>query len=333
MIMQKHTSDSGSAAGPHRLGIIVNRQSGRNRSGLGALDALLASRADIAVRQPSGPAQVGSALAELAAEGVNLLGVCGGDGTVQSVLNVVLEPQTPFPSVPPLVVLPGGTTNMIAHDINHARRPVAVLESVLRHLDAGTLSSCRITRSVMRLTGGDAPGPAYGLFFGAAGVYEATMDNRNGIDTLGVRDGFGPGLRLAVILCKIATGRDPFQAVPMRLALDGRDLGDSPYVAVLASTMSKLALGMTPFWGEGPGAIRITLATAGSRSILRAIWLALRGRRHPLLNPQNGYDSVNANQIDLAFDGGCVLDGETFNVLKNRPIRLEQFDNLTFIRG
>ncbi len=317
-----------------RFGVIINAQSGRNRSGgTQALDDLLATRPRIAVQRPASPAETASALAVLAAQGVETLAVCGGDGTVQQVLNTILSPASPFAQAPVLAILPGGTTNMIAHNLNEANRPAAVFQTILNHADAGTLAARLATRPVMRLSGGDAAVPAYGFFFGAAGIYDATLQNRDSVDKVGLRDGFGPGLRLAAVLFKIATGRDPFPPVPMRIAFDGIPYGEKPVVALLVSTLPKLSLGLAPFWGAGAGPLRLTMVFAHSRSLLRAIRLALRGRPHPLLRPENGYDSRNANRIELGFEGGCVLDGETFRASKNSPILLENGGNLRFLRG
>lgn len=316
-----------------KLGVLINTQSGRNRSGTTALDTLLASRVDIPVQRPATPAATASSLASLANEGVNVLAVCGGDGTVQQVLNVILSPASPFVQAPTLAILPGGTTNMIAHDLNEGSRPVAVLETILKHLDGKTLQTRLTSRPVIRLSGGDAISPAYGLFFGAAGIYEATMSNRRSIDRLGVRDGFGPGLRLFAILFKVATGRDPFPQTPMRIMLDGQAYGEKAVVVLLASTMNNLSMGLKPFWGQGKGGIRLTLVLEASRSILRAVWLALRSRPHSLLTPDNGYDSLNADRIELAFEGSCVLDGESFHASRTRPILLENAGTLQFLRG
>lgn len=262
-----------------------------------------------------------------------MLAICGGDGTVQQVLNVLLSPASPFSKVPTLAILPGGTTNMIAHDVNEASRPAAVLQTILQHFDAGTLSSRTTSRPVIQLSGGDMASATYGFFFGAAGIYEATLQNRDSVDKVGLRDGFGPGLRLLAVLFKIATGRDPFAAVKMGIVADAKTYGEKPVVALLATTLEKLSLNLNPFWGSGSGELRLTMVFEGSRSLLRAIRLALRGRPHRLLTPQSGYDSLKAERYELAFDGGCVLDGETFRASRTRPIILQNITNLAFIRG
>ncbi|MGE0658178.1 MAG: diacylglycerol kinase family protein [Reyranellaceae bacterium] len=330
--MSQHTSHA-VQSGQYRLGVIVNVRSGRNRSGTRALDALLARHPQMPVERPATPNATAAALAALAASGVNLVAICGGDGTVQQVLNVVLGPGTPFSQVPLLAVLPGGTTNMIAHDLNEANRPAAVLERILLRLYDGRLDDAIVERPVIRLTGGDAATPAYGLFFGAAGVLDATMQNRRNIDRMGIRDGTGPALRIAAVMLKLLTGRDPFEPRRIGIAIDGRPREYFECVALLASTMQSLALGIMPFWGDGPGRIRLSFARSGARSRVLAVLRALRARPGRFLSSTNGYYSLNADRVELSFDGGCVLDGELFRASEQSPIVLETAAMLRFLPG
>ena len=330
--MSQHKSHA-DQSGQYRLGVIVNARSGRNRGGTTALDALLARHPQIPVERPTTPDATASVLAALAASGVNLVAVCGGDGTVQQVLNIVLEPATPFPDMPLLAVLPGGTTNMISHDVNEADRPAAVLERILLRLADGRPDDAIIQRPVIRLTGGDAAAPAYGLFFGAAGVFDATMQNRRNIDRMGIRDGTGPALRIAAVMLKLFTGRDPFESRRIGIALDRRPREYYECVALLASTMQSLALGITPFWGDGPGRIRLSFARSGARARVLAVCRALRARPGWLLSPTNGYYSFNAERIELRFEGGCVLDGELFRASEESPIVLETAATVRFLPG
>src|SRR3546814_1330268 len=60
-------------------------------------------------------------LDSFAADGVDVVAVAGGDGTVQAVLTA-LYGRRPFRRPPLLAVLPRGTTNMTAADIGLPRR-------------------------------------------------------------------------------------------------------------------------------------------------------------------------------------------------------------------
>lgn len=316
-----------------RLGVLINRNSGRNRTGIRKVEAVLARHPDIVVRHTMVAAQVPDVLAEMAAAGVDVLAVNGGDGTLQLVMNRLMAADSPFPRPPLLGILPGGTTNMIATDVGTAARPAAELERLIARLRAGTLPATLKSRPLIHLVPGSGGPGAYGLFFGAAGVYEATLANRRSVDAMGVRDGLGPALRLAAIALDVARGRDPVQPVQVALTLDGVAAPPADYLAIFATTMERLALGMRPYWGSGPGRIHFTTIAKGAKRLLRAARPFAMGRPSPLLTTEAGYESRNADEIVLDFTGGCVLDGEIFTAAPGQPIRLEAAGPIAFVHG
>ena len=97
------------------IGLISNPKSQGNRRGLSAIERA-AEEAGIEHRILSDMADLRPALEDLAAKGVELLVVNGGDGTLQAALTAVLEDR-PFDRRPLLAVLPRGMTNMSAADI------------------------------------------------------------------------------------------------------------------------------------------------------------------------------------------------------------------------
>ncbi|RPJ69302.1 MAG: hypothetical protein EHM15_13075, partial [Desulfobacteraceae bacterium] len=104
-------------SGPRRLGLISNPLSGANkRRGLAELHRLLACHPGMPHVEVRTAADVSSALRELARAEVDLVAVNSGDGTVQAVLTSLFV-ERPFPSLPLLALLAGGTTNMTALDL------------------------------------------------------------------------------------------------------------------------------------------------------------------------------------------------------------------------
>jgi diacylglycerol kinase family enzyme len=299
-----------------------------------AVEQILANRRHVVVRRTETAAALPQALAELAHAGVNVLAVNGGDGTLQMALNALLHEGSPFQRRPLLAILPGGTTNMIAYDVGSHRKPHEELKRLLARLEAGTLVESILFRPVMELTGGDASHVAHGFFFGTAGVYEATMANRAGIDAIGGRDGIGPAWRLMSIAGSVLLGRDPLQPVPIRVDVDGQTGIERPYLAIFGATMERLSLGMRPFWGSaGSGAIRMTLIRKGARGLLRHAPSILRGREHPALSAENGYESLRAHRLSFEFSGGFMLDGEAFHASPGRPIVVTSSQHVAFVRG
>jgi diacylglycerol kinase family enzyme len=74
--------------------------------------------------------------ARAAAEGIDLVVAVGGDGTVNEVVNGVLE-RGPGPELPMLAVVPGGSTNVFSRALGRSRDPVEATAEILDSLRAG----------------------------------------------------------------------------------------------------------------------------------------------------------------------------------------------------
>ena len=74
--------------------------------------------------------------AQAAAEGIDLVVAVGGDGTVNEVVNGILE-RGPSPESPMLAVVPGGSTNVFSRALGRSRDPVEATAEILDSLRAG----------------------------------------------------------------------------------------------------------------------------------------------------------------------------------------------------
>jgi diacylglycerol kinase family enzyme len=70
------------------------------------------------------------------AEGMDVLVSLGGDGTVNEVVNGLLE-NGPAPHLPMLAVVPGGSTNVFSRALGRSRDPVEATAQILNSLRAG----------------------------------------------------------------------------------------------------------------------------------------------------------------------------------------------------
>lgn len=312
-----------------RLGVLLNRFGGRDRRALRRLRAALAEAGDrVVVCESESARRCGGALDALLSEGVIAIAMAGGDGTVHHAITHLLN-RASGAQLPPLAILPTGTTNVVAQDIGAAMAPTRELRALLKRIDDDGLSSGLVTRRTMVVRIGDAVAPRYGLMGGGAGVYQGTVLIRRHLRRLGARGALGPIAGMARMIGPLLIGHNPITPV----AADIASLPPARYLMILLSTLHSLSPGVTPFWGTGPGALRLTLVREQPRHFARAIWPALRGRPGAFTTPENGYISLNADSIEIRMNGGFVLDGEILELSDDQPLRVTAGPELVFLRG
>ncbi|TFV92450.1 diacylglycerol kinase family lipid kinase [Blastococcus sp. CT_GayMR20] len=96
----------------------------------------LASELKLDVVQTNHRGHARELAAQAAAEGIDLLVSVGGDGTVNEVVNGILD-KGPAPHLPMLAVVPGGSTNVFSRAIGRSRDPIEATAEILDSLRAG----------------------------------------------------------------------------------------------------------------------------------------------------------------------------------------------------
>jgi Diacylglycerol kinase catalytic domain len=299
---------------PLRVGMINNPQSGRNvrRGLLGKVRELLRAQPQVEHFEEDSFDGIGAAIRELIEREAEIVVVNGGDGTVQAVLTGML--RSPADRLPILAVLPGGTTNTTARNVGYGKRPLEALQHLISLSSLGRLPGSIEKRAVVRVDVDDTPEPHYAMFFGAGAVYHGIVFARRHIESRGVRGEYGAALALATFIGKICSGSGGtlFPPVQASICIDGERLAAAPYFGILTSTMNEQFLGMSPYWGVGPGPLRFSSLSNRPRHLMRAVPPILRGRASAYLRPEFGYRSSNVNCVELTLDSGFTLDGELF---------------------
>ncbi len=311
-----------------RLGVLVNPASSRNRAQANPLQAALARAPTVAVRIAETAQDTVPMVRDIVSRGVDILAVAGGDGTLQQVFSSVLGTAAPPPMI---AVLPGGTTNMIGRDVGASRSAAQQLDALAQALTRadGVLHVHR--RRLMALRTSAAAAPAYGLFFGAAGIVQGTLLSRRSVDRIGMRDSAGPLTGLLSLAGPMLLGRNPVRPVSARVRLDGEALPEARYLALAAATMHRLSLGIDPFWGRGDGPIKVTLVREHPRRLARVLWPALHGRPHRDLTPEHGYISRNVASLEIEIAEPVVLDGEFHQAAPGERLRIAAGPELAFV--
>jgi diacylglycerol kinase family enzyme len=313
--------------------VLLNRFGGRDRRSLRRLRTALAEAGDrVVVRESESARRCGDALEALLAEGVVAIAVAGGDGTVHHAITWLLN-RAPGAALPPLAILPTGTTNVTAHDIRADMSPARELNGLLDRILHDRIASGLVPRRTMAVRVGDEAMPRYSLMAGGAGIYQGTVLIRRHLRRWGARGALGPIAGMVRMIGPFLIGRNPIAPVAASITTDATELPSARYVLILLSTLHSLSPGVSPFWGSGAGALRLSLVREAPRHFARAIWPALRGRPGSATTPENGFLSLNADALEIRMSGGFVLDGEILELREDQPVRVATGPELLFLRG
>ncbi len=303
-----------------RIGVLLNPRSGENLRAAALMRRTFSAYPDIPCRDVSDPPSVVRALRELAEHGVNTIAISGGDGTVNAVLNTVFS-HNPFPRLPLLAVLRGGTTNMIAGDIGMQGRQDRALRSLIECAARAGDGLNVIKRPVMRIDPGAGRASIYGMFFGAAAISQGTEYCRRHVHTAGLRGELGPGVTVARFVIAMARGDRAIVApVPVTVAIDGAPSAAFDCGIVYVTTLERLLLGLRPYWGLEAAPLHYTSVRAHPHNWLKAMPGLLRGRRNRYITPANGYESHNVHRLEVELDSPFFVDGEVYSSTAGMPL-------------
>ncbi len=230
-----------------------------------------------------------------------LIVLVGGDGTLQRTITALLNlPALDAARIPPLAVVPFGTTNMSAANINRSRSRRQALASLQATLFRTPAELVTARHPLLELRG--PTGSRFGYAFGLGAITSAVRDWRRGRGDATVAN----QLRSLLVLGRALRGADAGVAV---------DLGGSQFeaYALVLTTLARLLYGITPFWGSAAAAdaaIRGTWVKAGTPGLLRLAPAILRGA--PRLAGVAGVGSHAFEKVDLTFDAPYILDGEIY---------------------
>jgi hypothetical protein len=291
------------------IGIISNPRSHANHRGRTALGDAVGG---LPYRAPENRDALQAALAGFSAAGVSILVVHGGDGTLREVLSALpLAWGGPPPGIAPL---PAGRTNLAARTLGSTGAGEAGLRRLMMAASAGRLRWQ--ARPVIEVTGhvGDFPATLRGLLFGAAAFTEATrLAERKRQRGKGLKDNAVVAVTGLLVAMQALAGKGELghalrQGIAMQVSRDGApDIAGDRFI-LLATTLDRLMLGLWPFWGDGPGGLRVLDVVAPPGRLGAGLWSLLRHRPPSL----PGWHSGRAARLHIGLRQPFVLDGELF---------------------
>ncbi len=320
---------------PLRIGMLHNPLSGGNRKGLRQMCATIdAASCEILQREAQTPPDVSETLSDFVRRDINLIVINGGDGTVQAVLTVLFH-QKPFEILPLLAVLPSaGTTSMIAGDVGLKGHRQKALERLFNWSRMPDHKVAIIQRPVLRVQIPNEAQPKYGMFFGAAGIYQATLYRFQHRHANDMRGELVAGAILAQFLIALVFKHYKLVSpVTITTRLNRNPAEQRRYYALLITTLERLFMGLRLFWGSESKPLHYFALGSRPRHFLRAVWSIFRKRITPLLNTTNGYTSHNVDEVHLELDSGFNLDGQLYHPnCQQEPVIITNGGQVSFLQ-
>lgn len=295
-----------------RVGVLTNPRSGGNKKGLSEIRSLLEKHPDVLHREEFTPEGMSDALSEFSKNGVDMVVINGGDGTVHAALTIIGRGDA-FSKPPLLALTCAGTTSMLPRDVGIKGHSVEALSQVLRWARSTDEKLCLLPRHVLEVKRGAGQPPLFGMFFGAGAITQGIKLFHRGVNPMGWRGEIMPGLTLLRML--VAILRKDHSKVPpllVRARLDKQPSQDSEMLLVLISTLERLFLGMRPYWGEEGGYMHYTAISSFSKKLFRVLPSLFNRQKNRYATPENGYISHNLNEVELEMDRDFTLDGELY---------------------
>ena len=295
-----------------RVGVLTNPRSGGNKKGLSEIRSLLAKHPDVLHREEFTPEGISDALSDFSKNGVEMVVINGGDGTVHAALTTIGRGDA-FSKPPLLALLCAGTTSMLPRDVGIKGPSVEALSQVLRWARSTDEKLGLLPRHVLEVKRGAGQPPLFGMFFGAGAITQGIKLFHRGVNPMGWRGEIMPGLTLLRML--VAILRKDHSKVPPLLArarLDNQPSKESATLLVLISTLERLFLGMRPYWGEEGGPLHYTAINSDSKKLFRVLPSLFSRQNNRYATPENGYISHNLNEVELEMDRDFTLDGELY---------------------
>lgn len=287
------------------IGVVVNPLAGRNRGRTDRADRLgtvLGSHGW--VRETASLEHLADVAEECRARAVDVLGVCGGDGTLARTLSALVRAYG-GQALPRIVPLRAGTMNTVARAIGcpawHPERMLA--EVVGTYREGGQLEAPK--HQLLSVNGTD-----YGFMVGAGVPVEFLR-----LYYAQAQRGAAAALRVLALLCGALFRRDPvvdrvFARRAAAVAGDGIPLPFATYSVIYASTIEEIGLGFrpTPRARQQRDRFQIFAGEVGAAEFVRSLAAIRCGRATGLRSISDAVVSVLT--VEFADPTAYMIDGD-----------------------
>ena len=316
-----------------KIGVVSNAHSKRNRESLAAFSALLHDHPQVKHLAFHDISDLSECLREMANAGVTHLVISGGDGTVQASISALIN-NNPFPAMPKLSLLSAGMTNVIARDLGETDLPTPHLKRMIERVEAGDPGET-VDRAVMTLDLGDGGPPIHGFLLGAIAFYQGTILGRRKVHGMGFTQSLASKIGILLSVLRVLWygpgAKSGFTGERVAMSLDGKSEAPQDLFLLVVTTLTGILPGIKPFWGTGPGRMKITTISHPPRRFAWAALPALRGKPRPWMQA-HGYCSRRAEQLECDLTTPVVFDGEFLETDGGPGFKLSVGPTITFTR-
>ncbi len=271
--------------------------------------------------EPNSRADLLRYLQEFKADGIDMLVIDGGDGTVRDVLSVA---RTVFGDrLPQIGVIPSGKTNALAYDLGIPRQ--WRVSDAIDAFEAGRIAQ----RPAINVHWNDSALPdQLGFIFGLGVFSRATLLAQR-VHQQGLFNGVAVFFTLALALLKTFFGNEQSswrRGDMVWISEDGKPSWGQRFYIVIGSTLRRMPLGLKPF-GPLRDGLKFLLVDAPPKKLHRHTLPILNGADLPDME-ENGYRRRDIERVNLRTAKSFVLDGEQF---PGGNITLSLIDPIDFV--
>ena len=242
-------------------------------------------------------------------EGINLLILNGGDGTLQAGITELIR-HLPHEKIPILLPLRGGTMNMAANNLGIRKSPIDTVRIIMKHIASyhnGEEQLSTIPLKILKIKDAEH-GVRYGFTFSNGIVYKIQKAYyATGNPTFQTAANMTTTI-IGNFILGTQKGRTFFEKIRSHITIDGKVYPYNKTLLSVASVLQKLVLWFRPFYRpekKGPDNFYFLSVSMDSFTIIANI-RALSGGR---LLHEKAFNGV-AGKVTIQSDGGYGIDGE-----------------------
>lgn len=302
------------------IGVVFNPFARTNRKG--AADQLDAIKKTLGpntlVRATSVIDEVSTVLEEFHKEGIKILCISGGDGTISYTISCYLNlfGSEEFPVIIPLR---GGTMNMLSADVGLSGDQIAICRKLIQSLEKNKVHT--IERGLIRVIDPRFKHHNYGFCWLDGFPYKFIKRYYKEGATVGA------ALKLIFktgIISLTNMNHDLFQEVESKVYIDDKELPPKSHLLLVASSVKRLVFGFRIFSEEAQAGEKFSMVYA-TLPYFKKVRYQLPRALYMGLKPDKSGDFLNHSTKYLRVEGnrGYIIDGEIYEPEEPVVIKLE----------